>query len=150
MESGFYTIFYDDKCMIYNKKNKKLVIWVTMTNNRIFQIIFFKCSMNTFNIQSCNFTYVFVESPCFKKISSTKEIYKAKHKKAIKKNQIWNLCKDLGHHPKRLTFWWSCQNPYIFKTIMLESKQQRIAAQQRIVSNCTNKQIKEKGENTKI
>ena len=43
---------------------------------------------------------------------------------------IWYHLKDLGHHPKRLAFRWSCPNPYILKTIPTPSLCETICSTQ--------------------
>ena len=75
IKKRFYAIFDDHKCLVYNKRNKELIISATMTNNGMFQITFSKPIMNTSNIQLCNFTCVYyMNSPCFENTGTKKYV----------------------------------------------------------------------------
>ena len=61
----------------------------------MFQILFFKPSVNNFNIQSV-ILLVLLWSPCFKKINLTKEVYKAEKRKSSRRTKfgIWLILQE--------------------------------------------------------
>lgn len=52
MKKSYYAIFYNEECMIYEKKSRKLVLSVKMTENKMFPLSFSKLTINVFSASS--------------------------------------------------------------------------------------------------
>lgn len=52
MKKGYYAIFDNEECMIYEKKSMKLVLSVKITENKMFPLSFSKLTINVFSASS--------------------------------------------------------------------------------------------------
>ena len=50
--------FYEDQCMVFNKKNMEMLMTVKMTSNKMFPIKFSEHSINAFNVETCDIAWL--------------------------------------------------------------------------------------------
>lgn len=52
IKKGFYAIFNEGRCMIYDKGNQKLSLFVTMIENEMFPLEFSDLNLSVFSVSS--------------------------------------------------------------------------------------------------